>query len=350
MAGHNQTTVETGGLVRFSYLFMLGLLVLVILLQLATPLIAALFSYLALNRLSLSRRGGKWLAVLIFLALLGGIAYGLGFFINHSVRALPEIADKAIPSIIDTARRYGIELPFTDYDSLRDYALDTIKGEVRYLASAARFARGAATYLLFLLAGAVVAISIFLNPHFDLGPPLNNPSDLYSGACTEISRRFQTLYQSFMTVMGAQLIISAINTALTAIFVLVTSLPYSVVVIGVTFLSGLLPVVGNLISNTLIVAIGFTVSPKMALVALIFLVVIHKLEYFLNSKIVGWRIRNPLWLTLLGLIVGERLLGIPGLILAPVVLNYIKLETSRIKSPCATAIEAVLASSDTTGD
>jgi predicted PurR-regulated permease PerM len=88
-------------------------------------------------------------------------------------------------------------------------------------------------------------------------------------------------------------------------------------------------VVGNLVSNTIVVAIGFTVSPKMALVSLLFLVVIHKLEYLLNSKIVGWRIRNPLWLTLLGLVVGERLMGIPGMILAPVVLHYVKLEVSR---------------------
>jgi predicted PurR-regulated permease PerM len=79
-----------------------------------------------------------------------------------------------------------------------------------------------------------------------------------------------------------------------------------------------------------VVAIGFTVSPRTALVALIFLIVIHKLEYFLNSKIVGWRIHNPLWLTLLALIIGERLLGLPGMILAPVVLNYLRLETSRI--------------------
>ena len=49
----------------------------------------------------------------------------------------------------------------------------------------------------------------------------------------------------------------------------------------------------------------------MALVALVFLIAIHKLEYFLNSKIIGERIRNPIWLTLLALIVGERLMGIP---------------------------------------
>jgi predicted PurR-regulated permease PerM len=108
-------------------------------------------------------------------------------------------------------------------------------------------------------------------------------------------------------------------------------LPNSAVVIGITFLCGMLPVVGNLISNIIIVAIGFTVSPKMALAALAFLVVIHKLEYFLNSKIIGDRIRNPVWLTLLGLILGERLMGIPGMILAPVLLNYLKVETSAIE-------------------
>jgi predicted PurR-regulated permease PerM len=104
-----------------------------------------------------------------------------------------------------------------------------------------------------------------------------------------------------------------------------------VVVIGVTFLCGLIPVLGNLVSNTVIVGIGFTVSPKMAFSALVFLVVIHKLEYFLNSKIIGQRIRNPLWLTLLALVLGEKLMGLPGMILAPVVIHYLKVEASSIE-------------------
>ena len=39
-----------------------------------------------------------------------------------------------------------------------------------------------------------------------------------------------------------------------------------------------------------------------------------------------------MWLTLIGLIVGEKLMGIPGMILAPVVLHYIKMEASRNKA------------------
>src|SRR5207245_7391714 len=115
------------------------------------------------------------------------------------------------------------------------------------------------------------------------------------------------------------------------VFVVAVHLPHTVVVIGMTFLCGLLPVIGNLISNAIVVGIGFTVSPRMALASLVFLVVVHKLEYLLNSKIVGHRIRNPLWLTLLGLVLGETLMGVPGMILAPVVLNYIKMETSTIE-------------------
>jgi predicted PurR-regulated permease PerM len=76
----------------------------------------------------------------------------------------------------------------------------------------------------------------------------------------------------------------------------------------------------------------------MALVALGFLIVIHKLEYFLNSKIIGDRIRNPIWLTLLGLILGEKLMGIPGMILAPVVLNYMKVEATKIEMKAEPAI------------
>jgi predicted PurR-regulated permease PerM len=331
MAETSQIGSTTNNLQRFSYLFMALALILVIELRLAVPLLATLFTFLTLTRLHFVRRGGKWLAVIMLLVLLGALAYGLGYFINQTVRALPEIANKSIPSIIETAQRHGIELPFTDYDTLKDQAFDMVKGEVRYLASVAKFARGATTHLLFLVAGCVVAISIFLNPQFELGTAGTPRANYYSGAGTEICKRVQTFYCSFITVMGAQVLISAVNTVLTAIFALATHLPYAVVIIGVTFLCGLLPVVGNLLSNTIVVAIGFTISPKMALAALVFLVVIHKLEYFLNSKIVGWRIHNPLWVTLVALLVGERLMGVPGMILAPVIFNYIKLEASSLK-------------------
>ena len=87
--------------------------------------------------------------------------------------------------------------------------------------------------------------------------------------------------------------LSAIDTLLTGIFMAGMGLPHLVVALGVTFLCGLIPVVGNLISNTLVVALGFMVSPAKGLWALAFLLLIHQLEYLLDSKIIGAKIHAP---------------------------------------------------------
>ena len=316
---------------RVSYGLMVLTLVMAGWLHLAAPLLAILFASLALNKLHFFQRWGKVLALVMFLILLSAVAYGLGYVINQAVRTLPDIADQAIPSIIQWAKQHQIELPFTDFDSLKDVATESVKSQVPYLGNVARIARGATTQFVFVILGIVVAISLFLHPSFELGrKPQSEPSNLYAQCCDQIAVRFTRLYRSFATVMGAQIIISAINTVFTAIFVLAVHLPHATVVIGLTFLCGLLPVIGNLISNSIIVGIGFTVSPRTALLALAFLIFIHKLEYFLNGKIIGRRIHNPLWLTLLALVVGERLMGLPGMVLAPVILHYIKVEASSV--------------------
>jgi predicted PurR-regulated permease PerM len=315
---------------RFSYWFIAITILVVGWLHLAMPLLSALFSYLLLSKLRFAG-DRKWVPVLIFAVLVFGIGYGLQRFARQTVHALPEILEKTVPTVITWAEQQQIDLPFTDYESLKAMAMDAAK-ETKNVSSMANAARIATTQFVFLIIGCVVAVSIFLNAQMVLDRASHRvKNNLYAACADDIGQRFRGFYHSFVTVMGAQIIISGINTALTSAFVLAMSLPHAVVIIGVTFFCGLLPVIGNLISNTVIVAISFTISPKVALAALVFLVVIHKLEYFLNSKIIGDRIKNPIWLTLLGLILGEKLMGIPGMILAPVVLNYLKVETSKIE-------------------
>ncbi len=314
---------------RLSYVLMLLLFLAMVWLGFATLLLAALFSYLALNLFQFGHRVSKWLAVALFLALVTGAVYMLVQFARHGVIAFPQIAEKAIPTFIRWAKENNVDLPFTDYETLREGGIGMVTSQMEHFRSFARIAEEAGRQALFTIAGCVAAISLFLNSRFELGRDPNvKPNNLYTLSGERLRVRFQRFFQSFSTVMGAQLLISVINTVLTTIFAVSAHLPYKPVVIGVTFLCGLLPVVGNLISNTIIVGIGFAVSPRMALYALIFLVAIHKLEYFLNSKIIGQRIRNPLWMTLIGLVVGERLMGISGMILAPVILHYIKVEAS----------------------
>ena len=58
-------------------------------------------------------------------------------------------------------------------------------------------------------------------------------------------------------------------------------------------------------------------------------------NYVAHVQIIGGWTRNPVWLTLIGLIIGEIVMGIPGMILAPVVLNYVRVEMSKIEVPPA---------------
>jgi predicted PurR-regulated permease PerM len=327
---------------RLSYAVLATAIALAGLLHLGIPLLVVLFSYFALRQLYfLTKR--KWIALSAFIVVVAAIATAAVYFTRAAILVLPDMADTSIPSASAWAQQRQIELPFTDFESLRVVVIDTLKQEAHYLRNVAHYAGSVSAALVFSILGIVAAASLFLktglDPYRGTHAVKNN---LYSISCDEVSTRFRDFYRSFATVMGAQLTISLINTMLTAIFVLGVRLPHGPLVIAITFLCGLVPIVGNLVSNTIIVFLALTVSLKLAIGALVFLVLIHKLEYFLNSKIIGSRIRNPVWLTLIALIIGERLMGIPGLILAPVVLNYLRVEMLTVEvSPALEKAEFV---------
>jgi predicted PurR-regulated permease PerM len=148
----------------------------------------------------------------------------------------------------------------------------------------------------------------------------------------DLSERCARFTRSFHDIVFAQARISALNTLFTAIFLVVVlplcgvHLPLTKTLIAITFIVGLLPVIGNLISNTLIVLVGLSVSLWVAIGALVFLVLIHKQEYFLNARIVGSRIRARAWEILLAMLVMEAAFGLPGVIAAPIYYAYLKSE------------------------
>jgi predicted PurR-regulated permease PerM len=130
--------------------------------------------------------------------------------------------------------------------------------------------------------------------------------------------RLHLLVQAFRNIVFAQIKISLLNTFFTAIFLAVIlplfgiKLPLTKTLIVLTFLLGLLPVIGNLMSNTLITIVGLSLSIWVAVAALGYLIFIHKLEYFLNARIVGGQISAKSWELLLAMLVFEAAFGLPG--------------------------------------
>jgi predicted PurR-regulated permease PerM len=153
----------------------------------------------------------------------------------------------------------------------------------------------------------------------------------------EGGQRMHTLAQAFRGVVFAQVKISAINTVLTGIYLaallpmLGLHLPFTKTMIAVTFIAGLLPIVGNIISNSVIVIVSLSTSFSLALGSLAFLVVVHKLEYFLNARIVGGEIKAAAWELLCAMLLFEAAFGLPGLIAAPIFYAYVKAELTRLE-------------------
>jgi predicted PurR-regulated permease PerM len=147
-----------------------------------------------------------------------------------------------------------------------------------------------------------------------------------------LTERAWRLAESFRRIVFAQVRISAINTVFTAVYLAVAlplfgvQLPLTKSLIALTFIVGLLPVVGNLVSNAVIVVVSMAHSPSVALSSLGYLIVIHKLEYFLNARIVGARIRAHAWELLLAMLTMEAAFGLAGVVAAPIYYAYLKEE------------------------
>jgi predicted PurR-regulated permease PerM len=159
-------------------------------------------------------------------------------------------------------------------------------------------------------------------------PPVNRP------LARALVERVARLSSAFRRVVFAQIRISAVNTTLTALFLLVclplfgVRLPLAKTLVTLTFIVGLVPVVGNLVSNTIIVIVGLNHSFVVALACLGFLIVIHKLEYFLNARIIGTRISARAWELLIAMLVMEAAFGLAGIVAAPIYYAYLKDELS----------------------
>lgn len=209
----------------------------------------------------------------------------------------------------------------TNVDALRDMMTRWMRDhavEARSMGEQA--GRVVAHILIGMVVGAMAAL-------YDTTEPKN-----YKPLAAALHARVVSLAKAFEQIVFAQVRIAAINAAFTALFLFVAlplagvHLPLSKTMVAITFVAGLLPVIGNLISNTVLVVVGLSHSLNVAIASLVFLVTIHKLEYFLNAKIIGTHIDARAWELLAAMLVMEAVFGVPGVIAAPVLYAYLKRE------------------------
>ncbi|MHB0972906.1 MAG: AI-2E family transporter [Thiobacillus sp.] len=256
--------------------------------------------------------GGFTAAVIVYLRTEGGLAgllTKMAEIIENSRQLLPLWAAAWLPQGDGSVIRAGL------VEWLRTHAQD-----IRKFSGAA--GHGLLHFIIGLVIGSFVALRE-ARPDQTLAP-------LTQTMCERVTR----LGDAFRRVVFAQIRISALNALLTGIYLLLVlpsfgvHLPFTKTMILVTFIVGLLPVLGNLVSNTIIVVISLSHSLHVAAASLAFLIFIHKLEYFVNARIIGERIQARAWELLIAMLVMEAAFGVQGVIAAPIIYAYIKKELS----------------------
>jgi predicted PurR-regulated permease PerM len=324
----------TGRVATASYLLMVVALVSILVLKLLPALLAGLLVFAAINTLApglqkhLPGNRAHWFIVAVLASLVVGLltfAIVAGVAFLGSERGNPSAMLEQIMPLIERARAQlpaGVVAYLPDGEQeIRAAIIDWLR---QHAAQVQIAGKQAGRVLVQLLIG--IALGAMLALHVTRAPTARGP---LAGA---LGARCANLAAAFRDIVFAQAKISAINTLLTGIYLLVVlplfgvNLPLAKTLVVVTFVAGLLPVVGNLISNTLIFIVALSVSAGVAIAALTYLVLIHKLEYFLNAGIVGTQIRARAWELLIAMLVMEAIFGIGGLIAAPIYYAALKRE------------------------
>jgi predicted PurR-regulated permease PerM len=307
-------------------------LVLVLTLHLLPALLAGLLVYELVHMLAptMQKRLSGERAKVVAVAFLSAVVVGavtvavlatLAFF-RSDAGSLPALLQR-MAEIIDGSRA---TLPPSLAQHLPDNAEDLKAAIVAWLRAHSGevqlVGKEAGRTFIHILIGLAIGAMVALHE----ARPIHD----YRPLARALVERAARLGTAFRRIVFAQVRISALNTAITAAYLMIVlplfgiDLPLRKTLIGVTFVAGLLPVIGNLISNTVMVIVSLAHSLAVAVASLAFLVVIHKLEYFFNARIVGSQIHARAWELLLAMLVMESAFGVIGVVAAPIYYAYLK--------------------------
>ncbi|MBV2235206.1 MAG: AI-2E family transporter [Sterolibacterium sp.] len=276
----------------------------------------------------LSSHGARLVAVavlsMLIIALISLLSFGIAAFLHSNAGSLPALMQK-MAEILESSRAWlphwiAGYLPADSREMQAQVAewLRTHAGSLQKIGGESL--RGLAHALIGMVVGALLALREVNGS--ESGGPLARLLKAHA-------KRFAA---AFRQVVFAQVRIAAINAIFTGLYLLVAlrlfdiHLPLAKTLVILTFIAGLIPIAGNLISNTVITIISLSHSLLLAVVSLAFLVILHKLEYFLNARIIGTHIKARAWELLMAMLAMEALFGLAGLLMAPIYYAFLKAE------------------------
>lgn len=319
------------------YISIIGLAILAFSSHLTTFFLSFLFLYFISDFMANDvRRWMPFLPKMLMFSILYILVIVLILLLTYKIvpgmaKQFPELANQLQTQITrqlkDASHQYNLTR-YIDLEHLRAAVVEASSGFLRFLMNSLSPLYKGIIQFIFAL---VINLFLYLDMEKIDEVFRRKPHSMMGFLYDFIGVRLRIFYFYFKRVMGGQVIISTINTVISAPVIVALGLPHPLLMIFVVFFCGLFPVVGNLVSNSVLCISAFvSIGMWGTGVCLILLVTIHKLEYFLNSRIIGGIVRLPMTISLAALIFCEVLFGIPGLILAIPLTLFLRHELEHI--------------------
>lgn len=279
-----------------------------------------------------------WLPTFLTTAVVAAAVILLGIGLNSGVRFVVQTMTQQGPQLIEEALRnlntvtaslpevIRQHIPGKPSDLFRMISKDNsdFVGYIRNF--------GGASFFIFLqlVFALILGVSAALTV-----PGVNAPITASRPLAEAWLQTLENYVRCFTLLMGAQVYVSIWNTFCTAVFIygilpaFDVVLPFRELLLMFTAVASLIPAAGNIMANTLILVLTIRYGVFVALGSVMYLFIIHKLEYFVNGYIIGRNVRASVPEMLIAIILGEVAFGLPGLITAPVTYAFLKMHWQR---------------------
>ncbi len=257
----------------------------------------------------------KWKKKRVLLGLLAVLAVilgALGAWGASNVRPWLVQARSTWPTRLEELRTHPRVL------QLQEYLPDSekiVESASHYAADAMKVLSAVGHIALYALIGLILAI-VFLLGEDELLTWRNalNPKTLMG----TLVRWCEYAAEAVSVTVQLQLIVALCNTLFTLPILLLLGIPDIPALMVLIFVSGLVPVIGNVVSGAVLSVLAYVAKGPIGVgIFLVLTFVLHKVEaYYLNPRLTARHVKLPGFLLIVSLIAWEHLLGFKGLFLS----------------------------------
>jgi len=255
----------------------------------------------------------------------------ISFFLFKSLQFMWSDLNKLIelsqPIILSSLGDYGLEKNIRTIEDIYEVIITFLKSHLSFIT----FSTG---LFIKIIIGIVIGVIIYFSE-----TKIDKIDNVWDYISSKIIEQSKDIYNSFKDIIEIQLQISIMNTLMVSFMAFAITymffgqfLPYWYVIVPLTAILSLIPIVGNIMINLILILSTIQLSLSYVFVGIGIFLIIHKLELIVIGKKMKKKVDIPFLLILLSMLIGEMLFhSMSGMILGMVMLVTLSKILKKIK-------------------